>query len=147
MFYSYFAGLAIDAAVVGLVSTLFYMVYGAPYPWFLGLIVGIGNMIPFFGPIASALLVTFISAISLGPIKALWILLFQIVLGQIDGNLIQPRILGNSVGISPFWVIFGVLLFGGLLGPWGMLLGVPIVAAIRMMILSKDAPKKETETN
>ena len=93
-------------------------------------------MIPFFGPIIAAIIVTFISAMALGPIKALWILLFQIVLGQIDGNVIQPRIIGGSVGISPFWVIFAVLLFGGIWGPWGMLLGVPIVASIRMMILS-----------
>ena len=138
MFYSYFTGLAIDAVVVSIISVLFYVIFKAPYPWLLGLIVGVGNMIPFFGPIIAAIIVTFISAMALGPIKALWILLFQIVLGQIDGNVIQPRIIGGSVGISPFWVIFAVLLFGGIWGPWGMLLGVPIVASIRMMILSTN---------
>lgn len=144
MFYSYFTGLAIDALVITIISVVFYTLFKAPYPWLLGLIVGVGNMIPFFGPIVAAVVVTLICAIALGPVNALWILLFQLVLGQIDGNVIQPRIVGNSVGISPFWVIFAVLLFGGIWGPWGMLLGVPIVASIRMMILSSDTIK---ETN
>ncbi len=148
MFYSYFTGLAIDALVVGIISAVFYIIIKAPYPWLLGLVVAVGNMIPFFGPIVAAVVVTLISAIALGPMDALWILVFQLVLGQIDGNVIQPRIVGNSVGISPFWVIFAVLLFGGIWGPVGMLLGVPIVAALRMMILSSSdaataSPEKE----
>ena len=76
------------------------------------------------------------SALAVGPINALWIILFQIVLGQIDANLIQPKIIGDSVGISPFWVIFAVLVFGGIWGVTGMILGVPLVAAIRMVSIN-----------
>ncbi len=136
MFYAYFTGLAMDAIVVGAISTLFYIVYDAPYAWLLGLVAAIGNMIPFFGPIIAAIVITLVCLIALGPIDALWVLVFQLVLGQVDGNVIQPRILGNSVGISPFWVIFAVLFFGGIWGTVGMLLGVPIVAAVRMVLMT-----------
>ena len=90
-------------------------------------------MIPFFGPIASAAVGYIATAVTMGPLKAIWVLLFQLVLGQVDGNLIQPKIVGTSVGISPFWVIFAVTFFGGIWGPWGMILGVPIVGALGML--------------
>ena len=145
MFYSYFTGLSIDAIVVGAISTLFYFTYDAPYPWLLGLVAGIGNLIPFFGPIISAILITLVSLIAQGPARALWVLVFQLVLGQLDGNLIQPRIVGKSVGISPFWVIFAVVFFGGIWGTLGMILGVPLVAAVRMVLLMPSSPAKEKE--
>ena len=75
-----------------------------------------------------------IVAFSFGPFKALWVLLFQFVLGQIDGNLIQPKIVGNSVGISPLLVLISVTVFGGLFGVVGMLIGTPLMAVIRMII-------------
>ncbi len=142
MFYSYFTGLAMDALLVGAISVIFYMIFGAPYAWLLGLVVAIGNMIPFFGPIVAALLVALVTLVAMGPINALWILAFQIVLGQVDSNLIQPKIVGNSVGISPFWVIFAVIFFGGIWGVAGMLLGVPIVAAVRMAVMNPASNNK-----
>ncbi len=145
MFYSYFTGLAVDAVLIGAISTIFYIIYDAPYAWLLGLIVAIGNMIPFFGPIIAALIIALVCLVALGPMQALWVLVFQVLLGQLDGNVIQPRILGNSVGISPFWVIFAVLLFGGLWGPMGMLLGVPVVAAIRMVVMEPMSFAAEPE--
>lgn len=148
LFRAYFAGLAIDAFLIGALSTCFYIVYDTPYAWLLGLVAGVGNLIPFFGPIVAAILITLVSLIAQGPLRALWVLLFQLVLGQIDANVIQPRIVGNSVGISPFWVIFAVLFFGGIWGVWGMLLGVPIVATIRMFFLTPatSTPKAEEKT-
>ncbi len=136
MFYDYFTGLALDALIVGAISTVFYIIFDAPYAWLLGLIVAVGNMIPFFGPIVAAGVIGFVCLVALGPSAALWVLLFQLVIGQLDGNVLQPKILGNSVGISPFWVIFAVVFFGGIWGPFGMLVGVPLVAAIRMVILT-----------
>lgn len=138
IFYSYFTGLFLDAIVVGAISLIFYFLFGAPYPWLLGFVAAVGNMIPFFGPIIAAVVVSLATIITKGPIGALWVLAFQILLGQLDGNLIQPKILGNSVGISPFWVIFAVLFFGGIWGPLGMLLGVPIVAAVRMTAMNPE---------
>jgi len=90
-------------------------------------------MIPFFGPIVSAVIVYIICALVMGPFPALWALLFQIIVGQLDSNLIQPKIVGGSVGISPLWVIFAVTFFGGIWGPLGMIIGVPVVAAIRFL--------------
>ncbi|MBQ7718303.1 MAG: AI-2E family transporter [Clostridia bacterium] len=135
IFYSYFIGLVTDAIIVGLAATIFLLVFGAPYPVLLGLLVGLGNMIPFFGPIVAAITVYVVCAIAFGPLKAIWVLVFQLVLGQVDGNLLQPKIVGSSVGISPFWVIFAVMLFGGLWGPAGMIIGVPIMAALRIVYI------------
>lgn len=133
LFNSYFLGLMFDALLMGVLSSIFFALFGAPFPLLLGLCVAIGNMIPFFGPIASAAVGYIATAVSMGPLKAIWVLLFQLVLGQVDGNLIQPKIVGTSVGISPFWVIFAVTFFGGIWGPWGMILGVPIVGALGML--------------
>lgn len=135
LFNSYFLGLLVDGLVIGAISTIFLAIFGAPYPWLLGLVVFIGNMIPFFGPIVAAAIEYIAAAIVLGPVKAIWVLVFQIILGQLDGNLLQPKIVGTSVGISPFWVIFAVTFFGGLWGAWGLILGVPIVASLRVVYL------------
>lgn len=133
--YSYFTGLALDALVISIISTTFYYIVKLPYSWLLGLLVFVGNMIPFFGPIVAAVVVYIVSAVVMGPLDALWILAFQLVLGQIDGNLIQPKIVSNSVGISPLWVIFAVVFFGAIWGTIGMIIGVPIVAALRMVFI------------
>jgi predicted PurR-regulated permease PerM len=93
-------------------------------------------MIPFFGPIAATVLIYVVSALAMGPVQALWVLLAQVVLGQIDGNFIQPKIIGETVGISPFWVVFAVIVFGGLWKFTGMILGVPLVAAVRMVCIN-----------
>ena len=99
----------------------------------LGLLVAIGNMVPFFGPIVAAVVIYVITAIAFDPVKAIWVIIFQLVLGQIDGNLIQPKILGKSIGINPLLVLFSVVVFGDLFGFAGMIMGVPIIAAIKMI--------------
>ncbi len=135
IFNSYFVSLLLDAILIGSLSAIFLHFFHAPYPWLLGLLVAIGNMIPFFGPIAAAAVVYVVCAVVMGPLPALWALLFQIVAGQIDSNFIQPRLVGGSVGISPFWVIFAVTFFGGFWGAVGMIIGVPIVASVRLLYL------------
>lgn len=151
VFYSYFTGLIIDAVLIGAISSLFFLIFGAPYPWLLGLAIALGNMIPFFGPIVSAVIAYLACAVAMNPIYSLWVPAFLLLLGQIDGNIIQPKIIGTSVGMSPFWVIFAVTFFGGLWGAVGMIIGVPIVAALRLVyidyadeLISKNtAPQKE----
>ena len=78
-------------------------------------------------------IISLIAIISIGFVNAIWLLLCMIVMGQLDGNFIQPKIVSKSVGISPFWVIFSVIVFGGIFGVPGMLLGVPFTAALRMI--------------
>ena len=92
-------------------------------------IIGVTNVIPFFGPFIGAIPATLLILIQ-NPIKALWFVLFVLVLQQVDGNIIGPKILGNTTGLSSFWVLFAILLFGGLWGFVGMIIGVPLFAVI-----------------
>ena len=98
-------------------------------------------MIPFFGPIFAAVLIFILSFLSVGPVKALWILVFQIILGQLDSHIIQPKIISHSVGITPFWVVFAVLVFGELWGVLGMIIGVPLVAVARFLMVELEEAK------
>ncbi len=93
------------------------------------MIIGVTNVIPFFGPFIGAVPATLLILIQ-SPIKALWFVLFVLVLQQLDGNVIGPKILGNTTGLSSFWVLFAILLFGGLWGFVGMIVGVPLFAVI-----------------
>ncbi len=118
-----------DAAIVGVLCYIFCVIVKMPYALLVSAIVGITNMIPFFGPligaVPSGLIILFVS-----PIKCLIFIIFIVVLQQFDGNLIKPKILGSSLGIGGFWVMFAIILGGGLFGFWGMLLGVPVFTVI-----------------
>jgi predicted PurR-regulated permease PerM len=136
LFYAYFTGLALDALIIAVVTAPFLYLLKIPYPLVFAVVIFICNMIPFFGPIVATVLIYIVSALAIGPVQALWVLLIQVVLGQIDGNFIQPKIVGETVGISPFWVVFAVIVFGGLWKFTGMILGVPLVAAVRMVCIN-----------
>ena len=94
---------------------------------------GITNVIPFFGPFIGAVPATLLILID-SPIKALWFVLFVFLLQQLDGNVIGPKILGDHTGLSSFWVLFSIILFGGLWGVVGMIIGVPLFAVIYDLI-------------
>ena len=100
-----------------------------PYPTLVSVIVGVTNVIPFFGPYIGAV-PSFIIITLANPIKGLYFLVFILVLQQLDGNVIGPKILGDSTGLSPFWVVFAIIAAGGIFGFAGMLLGVPTFAVI-----------------
>ena len=104
-----------------------------PYAVLVSVIVGVTNVIPFFGPyigaIPSTLLILMVS-----PGKAVVFLIFVIILQQVDGNIIGPRIIGNVTGLSGFWVLFAIMVFGGLFGIVGMLIGVPVFAVLYNLI-------------
>lgn len=133
--YSYVAGMAIDAVIMGVVITIILKLFKIPYAELLGVIVAIGNMIPFFGSIISNVLIAAIALITTGLSNAIWILIISIIIGQIDANLVQPKILSNSTGISPLLVLLSVLLFGGIFGVPGMIIGVPVCAILKMAVL------------
>ena len=134
-FYSYFTGLALDALIVGIICSLFFSLIKVPYALLLGLLVAAGNLVPFFGPITANIIIFIIIAITAGPFKALWVIIFQILFGQIDGNIIQPKILSNSTGISPLLVLIAVIVFGDLFGFLGMIIGVPLFAVIKDVVV------------
>ncbi|MBR6719813.1 MAG: AI-2E family transporter [Clostridia bacterium] len=133
LFYSYFSGLAIDALIVGFVTSVALGIFRVPYAVLLGVLAAIGNMVPFFGPIVATVVTFIISMLTVGPVNALWIIAFQIILGQVDSNIIQPKILSKSTGVSPLLVLFAVIVFGELFGFFGMVLGVPLIATIKMI--------------
>ncbi len=128
-FMGFIMGKLLDSAIIGAICYVGCLALKMPYALLVAVIVGVTNIIPFFGPfigaIPSALLILLVD-----PKMCLWFIIFIIVLQQIDGNIIGPKILGTSIGINGFWVLFSIILFGGLFGFWGMLLGVPAFVII-----------------
>ena len=129
MFNGFLVGKIIDSAIIGLLCFAGTSIMGYEAPAFISVIIGITNIIPFFGP--------FIGAIPCGlllllenPMHCLYFIIFIFVLQQLDGNVIGPKILGNTTGVSSFWVLFAILLFGGMWGVVGMVIGVPLFAVI-----------------
>ncbi|MDD4125266.1 MAG: AI-2E family transporter [Eubacteriales bacterium] len=129
VFGEYLIGSLIDSAIVGIICFIFNIIAGIPYPLLIATIIGITNVIPFFGPFIGGVPSGFIILL-IDPVKALVFIIFIVILNQIEGNIIAPRILGNVTGISEFWVTFALLFFGAMFGVFGLIMGVPILAVI-----------------
>lgn len=149
IFSGYVIGKILDAVFVGVVTYIGMLIMNMPYAALIATLVGVTNIIPYFGPflggIPSALLLLIES-----PVNALYFVIFIVILQQIDGNIVENRILGVKLGISDFWVLVAILLFGGLFGFTGMLLGVPIFAVIYSLIadsVNKRLSKKRLPTD
>lgn len=126
-FIGFIGGKIIDSIIIGIICFICTSIIGTPYSILVSVIIGVTNIIPFFGPwiggIPSALLVLMVD-----PKQALYFAILIIVIQQFDGNILGPKILGDSTGLSSFWVIFSITIFGGLFGVLGMIVGVPIFA-------------------
>ena len=133
MFGGFITGKIIDSTIIGLLCFLGLSVMQMPNAVLVSFIVGVTNVIPYFGPFIGAVPGLILIAI-MSPVQGLFFLLFILVLQQIDGNIIGPMILGDSIGLSAFWVIFSILLFGGLFGIPGMFIGVPTFGVIYVLI-------------
>ncbi len=132
-FGKFFVGKIIDSFIVGILCFLGASFMKIPYTLLISVIVGITNIIPFFGPFIGAIpciLMIFI----IDNVKAIWFAVFIIILQQIDGNIIGPKVLGNTVGISGIWIMFSVIVGGGFFGVPGMIFGVPVFAVIYNII-------------
>ncbi|MCI8506031.1 MAG: AI-2E family transporter [Lachnospiraceae bacterium] len=133
VFGGFIAGKLVDSLIIGLLCFIVLYILQMPYTVLVSVIVGVTNIIPFFGPylgaIPSAILILLAN-----PAKGLIFILFILILQQVDGNIIGPKILGESTGLSAFWVVFSILFFGGLFGIVGMLIGVPLFAVIYRII-------------
>ncbi len=132
-FMGFINGKLLDSAIIGLICYIFCAIVNMPYALLVSVIVGVTNIIPFFGPLLGAVPSAFIILMA-NPLKALIFVIFVIVLQQVDGNIIGPKILGNSIGIDGFWVMFSIILGAGLFGFWGMLLGVPVFVVIYTLL-------------
>jgi len=129
MFNGFFMGKLLDSAIVGVICFVGCLLMGFNNALLIAVIVGVTNIIPFFGPFIGASPCALLLLLD-NPMHALMFLIFVIILQQLDGNVIGPKILGDSTGLSVLWVMFGILLFGGLWGIVGMLIGVPLMAVI-----------------
>ncbi len=134
-FMSFLSGKLLDSLIIGIICYIGCAIMRMPYALLVSVIVGITNIIPFFGPLIGAIPSALI-ILMVDPVKCLIFVIFVILLQQLDGNIIGPRILGNSTGITGFWVMFSIILGGGLFGFWGLLLGVPVFVAIYTLINS-----------
>ncbi|MBR0416340.1 MAG: AI-2E family transporter [Firmicutes bacterium] len=129
MFNSFLSGKFVDSAIIGVICYLFCIIARMPNSLLVSVIIGITNIIPFFGPFIGAIPMSLLILIE-DPMKALIFAIFILILQQIDGNIIGPKILGDSTGLSSFWVLFAIMVFGGVFGFIGMIIGVPLFAVI-----------------
>ena len=153
VFGGFIKGKLIDSAIIGVLCFLGMTLFNMPYAPLISVIIGVFNIIPFFGPIIGAVpsaLLILMSDIT-HPLTCVYFVLFIVVLQQFDGNILGPRILGEATGLSAFWVMFSILFFGGLFGFTGMVVGVPtftliysFVAEISQTRLSRRALPADT---
>lgn len=129
MFNGFLMGKLLDSAIIGVICFAATTILGFDSAALISVIVGMTNVIPFFGPFIGAIPCALLLLLS-NPLHCLYFLIFIVVLQQLDGNVIGPKILGNTTGLSSFWVLFAILLFGGLWGIVGMVIGVPLFAVI-----------------
>lgn len=126
-FSNFISGKLIDSLIIGIIAFICLSIFRFPYAMLLAVIIGITNIIPFFGPFLGAI-PSFIIILIVDPGKALWFLLFILILQQVDGNIIGPKILGYSIGLAAIWIVFSVIIGNELLGFVGMVIGVPVFA-------------------
>ncbi|MBR3339674.1 MAG: AI-2E family transporter [Lachnospiraceae bacterium] len=129
LFGGFISGKLVDSAIIGVICFVVCMLLNMPYALLVSVIVGITNIIPFFGPylgaVPSAILI-----LTESPYKCVVFIVFIIILQQIDGNVIGPKILGDKIGVSSFWILFAILFFGSYWGVIGMIVGVPLFGVI-----------------
>ncbi len=147
-FSGFLSGKIIDSAIIGVICFVCTNIIGTPYAILVSVIIGVTNVVPFFGPwlgaIPSALLILMVN-----PTQCLYFIILILVIQQFDGNILGPKILGDSTGLSSFWVIFSITLFGGIFGILGMVVGVPIFAVLYAgfrALVNKQLAKKKLPT-
>lgn len=128
-FGQYISGQMLDAIIVGTICSMSMFIFKMPFALLVGVIVCLTNVIPMLGPFIGAVPSTFI-ILMVDPIKALWFILLIFVLQQVDGNILVPRIVGDSTGLSGLWVLFAIVVGGGLFGILGVVLSVPTLSVI-----------------
>ncbi len=132
--YSYFYSQVLDAIIVGVIITVGLFIFRAPNAPLLGFLIGLLNMIPYFGAIMGGGIAVAITLLSGNPYGAIFIAIYIVVMQQVDASLIQPRIVGHTLGVRPIYVLLAITLGGGLFGFWGIFLGVPAIAIIQMLL-------------
>ena len=123
----------IESFIIGVIAFIAMVIFKLPYALVISVIVGVTNIIPYFGPIIGAIPCALL-LLMIDPAKALTFIILIFLIQQFDGNILGPKMIGNKTGLKSFWVLFSILLFGGLFGFVGMIFGVPIFAIIYSII-------------
>ena len=131
IFNEFIVGKAIDSLIIGILAFIGLTLIKAPFPLILALIIGVTNMIPYFGPFIGAIPAILITLL-IDPPLAIVVGIFILILQQFDGNFLGPKILGDSVDLSPLWIILAVMIGGAVMGPIGMFIGVPVFATLKV---------------
>ncbi len=148
IFFKFISSQVLDAIIVGIIISIAMWIMGIKYWVLLGFMIGLFNIIPYFGSIVAVTIATIITIFTGGFTQAIWMLVVVIILQQLDANIINPKIIGNALKLSPILVIFSVTVFGAYLGVLGMFLAVPIIAIIKMLVndfLDYRIRKKQTD--
>lgn len=143
IFSNFVGGQLVDACILGLLCFIGMSIFKFQYPVLISVIIGLTNMVPIVGPIVGTVPCALILLL-VEPKQAIWFVVFVIIIQQIDSNLIYPRVIGGSVGLPAMWVLFAVIVGGGLFGVLGMLLGVPVMSLIYVILREKTLPAGET---
>lgn len=152
IFNGFIKGKLLTSVALGIVCYIAMILFKMPYAALISLIVAITNIIPFFGPIIGWV-PGVILLLLINPIQALYFTIIIIVLQQIEGNILSPKIVGDSIGLSGFWVLFSIMIFGGIFGLVGMIIGVPIFAMfyhfasyqLKKYLAKKDLPSETAD--
>ncbi len=135
IFFSFITSQILDAFVIGIIMSITLSIMKVKYAVLLGFIIGLFNIIPYFGAIVAVVITVIITIFTGGFMQAIWVAVATIVLQQIDANIINPKILGSSLNLSPILVIFAVTFGGKYFGILGMFLGVPVIAFLKVIIM------------
>lgn len=133
VFFGFIIGKLVDSLIIGVLCYVGMLLLRLPFPALVATVVGVTNIIPFFGPFIGAAPCA-VLILLVNPLQCLYFIVFVFVLQQVDGNIIGPRILGDTIGISGFWVLVSITVAGGLFGFTGMVLGVPVFAVLYMLV-------------
>ena len=142
IFYSYVYSQLIDTMVVGVLATIGFLLARMPNAPVLGIMLGLMNMIPYFGALIGGVICVLFALLSGNFYGAIFVAVYIIVMQQIDANIIQPRIVGQTVGIKPIYVLLGITVCGGLFGFWGILIGAPVMAVVQLLLTDYIAARK-----
>jgi len=145
IFFNFLAGQFIDGIVVGIITSIAMSIMGVRYAVLLGFMIGLFNLIPYFGAIIAVVIATIITLLTGGIGQAITMVIVVTILQQIDANIINPKIIGTSLKISPLLVIFAVTVGGAYFGVWGMFLAVPIIAVLKLVITDYIEYKNKTK--
>lgn len=134
IFYNYLYGALVDAVVVSVLMVIGLSLFRLPQAVLLGCLIGLLNFIPYFGAIIGGVVAVLVALFSQNIYSAIGVLIYVVVIQQLDANILQPKIISTAMGMRPIYVLFAITVGGGLFGFWGMFISVPVMAIIRMLL-------------